>query len=572
MEQAYDSDLISCRASFCKPTSRTEHVVEGQDNLSKRLRFLKSSAPATSIKGSSGSKSGEVISNVINICPFTSNDNLLCWTNLTSTGNSKYQEKQGMSFIITSLNNPLSLRPYRRSPRRMNWSKEVENIPSLYTLNKDSRNACGAMGSSLGYTDTSHWCSHSSSIDNGVPYSSSTWTSEEKRQLKLPGLSDVESNVPKIGTSMSKQRVEENKEFAQEQVSSFEEETLREPVSLSFEDELKRKSVKMLTPYPASVYKALPIVSETYPVVYRAQQPQHEPFKSPGFHSLDPSEPLTQDAEVRQSKVYPAIFHITESMQTDYMLRNLRGKHISEDLQCSRPDLESPLSVKRAGAYHLNLCMLSADGNVVKSSNLGRLPIHKYTSVSKPIGKSTQSPLIVPKKKELLSTCVGPVINGKNPKITHDPRTIFSAYSKPLHDSPRRSLSSRCNTSATQSQRPIASNPRNKTDFVIISKPVKYSQNKLKDFTKEHTSKENFSKEPTELYENPVSQSGVCEAHEMSSFSQTSDEDHRLQDSTSQKNEAVVTDHTDNEAFNKLSYSLQSSKTIIKIPTAENVD
>ncbi|XP_072540448.1 uncharacterized protein [Salminus brasiliensis] len=370
-----------------------------------------------------------------------------------------------------------------------------------------------------------------------------------------------------------------NEKFTQEQVSSFKEEVLCETVSLSFEDELEKKNVKVLTSYPAPVYKDLPIVSETYPVVYRPQQPQHEPFRSPGFHSLDPCEPLTQNAEVRKSKIHSAIIHITESMQADYMLHSLREKQISEDLQCSRPYLESRFRVKKMGAYRVNLRMLSADGNVVMSTDLGRLPMRKHSDVSilEPATKSPLIPLVMPRKKELSSTCVGPVINGKIPKQTCDPGTIFSAFSKPLHGNPRRRLSSRCHTSAPQTQESTASYPRNKTDFILVSKPVKYTQNGLKGIiTKEHTSKKDCSKEPTELCENCVTQTAVCEtsgADGMTFFTPTSDVDHRIQDCTcfTPETGAVVTDPTGKEDISKLTYSLHGPQPII-IPTVESMN
>ncbi|KAL6458074.1 hypothetical protein MHYP_G00333040 [Metynnis hypsauchen] len=565
--QHYDLDFLSPRTSVHKPKSNTEHAREEQDHLPKRLRISKSSAPVTSMKGISSIRSLEVVSSKINIRPFTSNENT-AWTSPThvksSDGNIVCQDKEEerTGFMITSLKKPQSLRPCRRSPHRMKWSREVENVPSLHALNKDSSKAL--VGSSLGYTDTSHWRSSSFNDDGPfkLPESVGILVTQELHQ-------EIDAE---LGTSRPhKYRTGEKyeREFTQEQLSPFEEEFLDKPVPLSLEDELERTNVKVLTPCPASVYKALPIVSETYPVVYRPQQQHHEPFSSPGFHCLDPAEPLTQDATVQKSKVLSTIIHITESLQTDYLIRSLRER------QCSRSYSKSGLKATRMGSYHVNLQMLSADGNVVKSPDLSRLPLHnrKDVSLSVPTNRGPLIPLVMPRRKVLSSTCVGPVVNGKNPNQTYAIEEIPSTYSKLLQGTSKRRFSNKYYTSAPQTQQSKDSDAKNKMHFLFISKPVKYSQNGMKGIiAKQKTHKEDLSKEATVLCEDFVSQGASCETfdtHEMSFSTSTSRVDCRSQDTTSPVKEAGVTDHTGIEDTRKLSYILHLPQPI-NVPTADS--
>ncbi|XP_036425554.1 uncharacterized protein LOC118807624 [Colossoma macropomum] len=564
----YDLDFLSPRTSVYKPKSNTEHAGEEQGHLPKRLRISKSSAPVTSMKGTSSIRSVEVISSKINIRPFTSNENT-AWTspaNVKSSGGNimrQDKEEERTGFMITSLKKPQSLRPYRRSPHRMKWSREVENVPSLYALNKDSSKAL--VGSSLGHTDTSHWCSSSFNDVDGpfkLPESDGILVTQELHQ-------EIDAELGTSRPHKNRTGEKSEREFTQEQLSPFEEEVLDEPVPLSFEDELERKNVKVLTPCPASVYKALPIVSETYPVVYRPHQQHHEPFSSPGFHCLDPAEPLTQDTAVRKSKVHSTIIHITESLQADYMIRSLRER------QCSRSYSKSGLKATRMGAYHVNLRMLSADGNVVKSPDLSRLPLHNHKDMSLSVStnKSPLIPLVMPRRKGLSSTCVGPVVNGKNPNQTYNTEGIPSTCSKLLCGTSMRRFSSRCYTSAPQTQQSKASNPKNKMDFLLISKPVTYSPNGMKGIiTKHETYKEDWSKEATVLCEDFLSQGAGCETfvtHEMSFSTPTSGVDCSFQDTTTPVKEAGVTDHAGIEDNSKLSYILHLPQPI-NIPTAES--
>ncbi|KAL7891320.1 hypothetical protein AOLI_G00007960 [Acnodon oligacanthus] len=565
----YDLDFLSPRTSVYKLKSNTEHAGEEQDHLPKRLGISKSSAPVTSMKGISSIRSVEVVSSKINIRPFTSNENTT-WTsptNVKSSGGkivSQDKEEHRKGFLITSLKKPQSLRPCRQSPHRMKWSREVENVPSLHALNKDSSKAL--VGSSLGYTDTSHWRSSSFNDVDGpfkLPESVGILVTRELHQ-------EIDAE---LGTSRPHKNTRTGekfeREFTQEQLSPFEEEFLDEPVSLCLEDELERTNVKVLTPCPASVYKALPIVSETYPVVYRPQQQHHEPFSSPGFHSLDPTQPLTQDAAVRKSKVHSTIIHITESLQTDYMIRSVRER------QCSRSYSKSGLKGTRTGAYHVNLQMLSADGNVVKSPDLRRLPLHNHkdVSLSVPTNRGPLIPLVMPRRKVLPSTCVGPVVNGKNPDQTYAIEEIPSTYSKLLHGTSRRRFSTKCYTSAPQTEQSKASDPKDKMDFLFISKPVTYSQNGMKGIiAKQKTYKEDLYKEATVLCEDFVSQGASCETfdmHEMSFSTPTSRVDCRSQVTTTPVKEAGVTDHTGIEDTRKLSYILHLPQPI-NIPTAES--
>ncbi|KAI4883345.1 hypothetical protein NFI96_011195 [Prochilodus magdalenae] len=586
--------LLSSRTSIYEPKSST--VIEEQDRLSKRLRISKSSGPVTSMKGTSSIRSVELISTKIDILPFTSNESS-GWTSPTnvkpSDGSFMCQDKEeeAVGFMIASLKKPQCLRPYRRSPHRIKWSREVENVSSLYALNKDTSKAL--MGSSLGYTDTSHWRSNSYDSVDGP--------------FKLPGPVGIlelnQGNDAKFGISMPhKVYVHSVKESPkrncydfenvkvhfshltfhscagekfQEQLPPFKEEVLVEPVPLSLEDELERKNVKVLTPCHTSVYKALPIVSETYPVVYSSPQHQHKPFSSPGFHSLDSPEPLTQIAAVRKSKVHSAIVHITESIQTDYMMRRLRERQTAEALQCSRSCSESGLKVPRMGAYHVNLHLLSADGHVVKSPDLRRLPLqsHLDVSLSVPTNKRPQILPVMPRRMGHSATCAGSVVNGQNSDQTTDTGGRPSTYSKLLHESPRRRFSSRCYISAPQTQQSKGSNPKNKQDFLLISKPVTYRQNSVKGIIinrKTHTA--DWSKEATVVCEDFMSQGTDSETFEengMSCSTPTRQADPRVHATGSPV--AEVTGCNGTEDTSRFSYFLHLPQPI-NIPTAETLN
>lgn len=310
------------------------------------------------------------------------------------------------------------------------------------------------------------------------------------------------------------------------------------------------------------------IVRETYPVVYRPQQLQHEPFSSPGFHSLDSPEPLTQDSALRMSNVYSNIIHSTESIQADYMLRNLKERQTGEVLQCSRSYPESELEVRRKGANRVNLRLLSADGNVVKSPYLGLHSLHnpRDVSFSVPTDKGPVIPVVMPKRNGFSFASVGPIINGKNPSLTSNPGEIPSAYSKPQQSPPRRRFSSRCYTSAPKIQQSTDSNPNNKPNFLLISNPVKCSQKGAEGIiTKRQTYKEVWSKKAPELCGKVLSQVASGETFGMSSSTPTSVDRMFHTTTTSLKR----TDPADTEDTGKLSYSLHRPQPI-NVPTAES--
>ncbi|XP_047670303.1 uncharacterized protein LOC125141303 [Tachysurus fulvidraco] len=188
-----------------------------------------------------------------------------------------------------------------------------------------------------------------------------------------------------------------------------EKEVCAEPVPLSFDDLLKRKDVKVLAPRLHKAFLSEQKASETYPVVYSTQQRQYEPFGSPGFHSLDPP------TQIRKRSLRSAIILYTEAMQAKYLIRNMRERHASEGLDSYRPYSQAELKVKKTGGNCVNMRVLTADGKVIKSPHLARLPLHYHDETSSLRASTpTKKNLLIP-KQHVLTPCVGHVINGMNP-------------------------------------------------------------------------------------------------------------------------------------------------------------
>ncbi|KAK2858197.1 hypothetical protein Q7C36_006116 [Tachysurus vachellii] len=361
------------------------------------------------MKGSSCRKSVEAGSSRDVIHPEKHTTNVKPLTGLSMCGG---KEEVRISFT-TMPKKPQTLRPYSQSSRRMTWSREVEKVPSLQELTKVKRSK-SLLGLSLGDPDISHWCSSSIHNEVNAPFKSpvpdgSMNTRQQSGQEDTAHIS--------TGTGLLQNKTEK--------------EVCAEPVPLSFDDLLKRKDVKVLAPRLHKAFLSQQKASETYPVVYSTQQRQYEPFSSPGFHSLNPP------TQIRKRSLHSAIVLYTEAMQAKYMIRKMRERHASEGLDSYRPYSQPELKVKKTGVNCVNMRVLTADGKVIRSPHLARLPLHYHDETSALRASTpTKKNLLIP-KQNVLNPCVGPVINGMNPNQTYESGKITPACCKAPPASPR---------------------------------------------------------------------------------------------------------------------------------------
>ncbi|XP_062853153.1 uncharacterized protein LOC134316665 isoform X2 [Trichomycterus rosablanca] len=434
------------------------------------VRVSMSSAMSSRIKDSSWNKSAEAVSCKVSIRPFKSAEELSCQnstSNVKTTARlSVRQEKEeATGLMIVSRKKPQTLRPYK-PPHKTKWSKEVEKVPSLQTLTRD-RNSL--VCSSLEY-DTSHWCFSSLEADEPfkVPEPDGIMNSQQ-----------CQEGFEKIRTSTPHKKIRDSKqEFPEDQLPAFEKELHSEPVSLSFDDELVKKDVKVLTLRAASVYKGLPIVSETYPVVFTTTttQHQHKPLKSPGFHTLSFPE---QEPACKKGHMNSANIHRTKPVETLDISspKKIKSRHPHRFYQ------QSGLKLNQNRGCRVSMCVLSANGMVIRFPEMGRPSFPNndidLKGVSSPTYKISPKFLVTPKRKHF-STSAGLVIHGKKASATFVPGRILPGYSKPVQDTQRRGLSSSEPTTTQQKQRSTGTStaPETRTDFLkLISKLVKHSQN-----------------------------------------------------------------------------------------------
>lgn len=209
--------------------------------------------------------------------------------------------------------------------------------------------------------------------------------------------------------------------------------------------------------------------SETYPVVFSTREHQYEPFSGPGFHSLDPA------PQIRKRSIRSAIILYTESVQAKHMIRSMRERQADEGLRSHRPYSQPGLKGKKAGVHCMNMRVLTADGKVIRSPDLARVPLHHHDETP-PVCASTHTKkrLLIP-KLNVLSPRVGPVINGINPNQTCESGKISPACCKPLPSSLRRGwISSSAHTSP-----PKSCSSKNEIDLLSISRPLKCGPNEL---------------------------------------------------------------------------------------------
>lgn len=202
-------------------------------------------------------------------------------------------------------------------------------------------------------------------------------------------------------------------------------------------------------------------------MVYSTQQRHYEPFSSPGFHSLDPA------PQIRKRNIHSAIILYTEAIQAKYVIRSVRERQRNDGFHSHRPYTQPELKVKRTGVNFVNMCVPAADGKIIRSPDLTQLPLH-YHDETPSVSTTPSNKISLIPKQNVLSPCIGPVINGMNPNQTCDSGKISPAFCKPLPVSLRRGLRSSAHTSTPQS---CWNSSQNKTDFLSLSRPLTCSQN-----------------------------------------------------------------------------------------------
>ncbi|XP_073726376.1 uncharacterized protein [Misgurnus anguillicaudatus] len=386
----------------------------------------------------------KAISSKVSIRPFTSPEDLA----LRRSTNVK-KDKEG--FMTTTLKKPV--RPSEPTIHRMKWSKEVKKMPPLDIMSKASSTVL--VGGALNHTKTSQWCSSQSNNSGKMLLSAM----KDNEPFIVPGSTGEViaqqlhlGNVVRIGTNEPYKRANKNSPIEK----SINEDFVFEPVPLCFDDELERKNVKVLTARSPTVYKDLPIVSETYPLI--SDQNQYEPFKSPGLHILDTSKSLIQNPDsVLNCKV--GIIRMSYSLRKASTVQSMRK---------SQRGPQTRHKTKKIHSEHI----LSADGNVLKNASEGPIFIHCYDVMPSSrafinTSKSPAVPLPMPRQRRIAQTPVGLVVNGINPSQ--------SAERSPSDNLKTIYKMTKGRLQAAQSQRPVAT--QNGMDFIVISRPLQSGQN-----------------------------------------------------------------------------------------------
>ncbi|KAI1892129.1 hypothetical protein AGOR_G00150780 [Albula goreensis] len=438
-------------------------------------------APSSAAKGQLVKETSRKVS----VGPFTSPEDL-AW----KTAEMKDSEDTEEGFMIVTLKKRQSLRSAKhRSHQRLKWSRELEMVPTLNALNK--RNSQAQVGSALGYTSTSHWLT--SSAENAPHLPVSAFTDEGSCHFslsgsvgKLVGQQLQRGNVVRVGTNghcKSSGESPERDTPVQAQSPAVQE-GLSDPVPLSIIDELERKNVKILTPRSPSVYMPLPIVSETYPVVFHSDY-QHKPFSGPGFHSAGSGQAHCQTQApggARKShKLYSAIIRITQSVQEERLVRGVKERMWEE--RYSHPEVhpESAPNVKRLGLHKVKLREYSSYTSIIKSADMKKFPKQCHnpsvlTTRTAPVIKRPPVPVTAPWQKSTSAIGWGRVLNGVNPKHCSDTTTCPPACFGGL-PGPARGKTNRYQhqtPSHTISHKKPKPGWENKTDFLFISKPLNH--------------------------------------------------------------------------------------------------
>ncbi|XP_062412377.1 uncharacterized protein LOC134102315 isoform X2 [Sardina pilchardus] len=385
-------------------TSRSKLNIEiiHEKNSTRRQRKAKY-VPAPSHKEPG---SVQTVCSKVYICPFTSTKDLA-----QRTDDSKDKEEDSDGFMVVRLNKAQSFASKKCAPHRAKWSRELERLAPMDVHLK--YNSKALTGGALHYTNTSHW---SCSLNSGRESPISAFTEDENGHFTLPGsVSKVvteqlqQGNVVRVTTS--ERRSEENPDKDQ---LSRDGEPLTQSLPLCLDDELERNHAKVLSARAPTTYRSLPIVSETFPVVYNTGQPHNKPFSSPGFHTLDPTglsrnRCFPMHGDIRGSKVHSAIVRLTDAAQERHAARLQR---MPAATKWSLHDYQEPTREARSGHMEQrpqSFRVLPADG----SQDADQDRLHMPSPAS---GKSSAIPFLSLKRCPVSTVPVGTVLNGINPK------------------------------------------------------------------------------------------------------------------------------------------------------------
>ncbi|KAG5276069.1 hypothetical protein AALO_G00127560 [Alosa alosa] len=383
------------------PRSKLNIEIIHKKNPTRRQRKAKYVPPPSHKEP----RSVKTVCSKVYICPFTSTEDLA-----QRTDDRKDKEEDSYGFMVVRLNKPQSLASKKYAPHRTKWSRELERLAPMDVHLK--YNSKALTGGALHYTNTSHW---SSSPNSGRESPISAFTKEENGHFTLPGsVSKVvteqlqQGNIVRVTTS--ERRSEENPDKDQ---LSRDGEPLTQSLPLCLDDELERNHAKVLSARAPTTYRSMPIVSETFPLVYNTGQPHNKPFSSPGFHTLDPTglsrnRPFLMHNDIRGSKVHSAIVRLTDAAQERHAARLQRMPATKSSLH----NYQEPTEDARSGYMEQrlqSLRVLSADGTQYADQDRLHMP-------SPASGKSSAIPFLSLKQCPVSSVPVGTVLNGINPK------------------------------------------------------------------------------------------------------------------------------------------------------------
>ncbi|KAL2089793.1 hypothetical protein ACEWY4_014481 [Coilia grayii] len=407
-------------------------------------------------------RSAQKVCSKVCICPSTNTNDLSQRTEDSKVFSSLTEKGEYLDgFMVVRLHKPSSAVCGKYVLHRAKWSSELERLTPMDVHLK--YNSKAQTGGTLNYTNT-YW---SSSSNSGCESPISVFTEEENGHFTLTGSDGKvvteqlqQGNIVRVTTSgrWSKENCDKD------QLSTKEEPQL---LPLCLDDELKKNHMKVLSAQAPTTYTPMPIVSETFPVVFNTGQPHNKPFSSKGFHTLDPTVALSRSGTNlthydRGNKIHSAIIRLTDTMQE----KHAAGLQREASAKWSPPDYQDP-SVEHSerGLDSSNLRVLSADGTLVLPAERDRL--HVTSQCQEP--KSRATPLLSLKLQPGSCGSVGTVLNGVNPKKNGgSPDNIKLHYGEGkttviIHGHPRPKL--------LPKKTPVSFRPKKSSSF-FTSKPL----------------------------------------------------------------------------------------------------
>ncbi|XP_031430972.1 uncharacterized protein LOC105900919 isoform X2 [Clupea harengus] len=456
---------LPCNRKASKSKLNIEIIKE---KIPPRYRQRKAKcAPPPSHKEPRSAQKADLVCSKMCICPFTSTEELAQRTD------HKDKEEDSDGFVVVRLNRPQSLVSRKYAPHRTKWSRELERLVPMDVHRK--YNSKAQTGGALNNTNISHWSSGSNS---GRESPISAFTEEENVHFTLPGsVGKVvtaqlpQGNIVRVTTS-GRRSENANKEHL-----PTEGEPLTQSLPLCLDDEIERNHAKVLSAQAPTTYTSMPIVSETFPVVFNTGQPQNNPFSSTGFHTLDHrthlsrNGTLTEHNDIRGNKIHAAIIRLTETMQEKHATRLRRRPATKWSLHdYQEPTVDARSKHMERGLQSMDLRVLSADGTLVMSEDQDRLHVPSPAS-----SRNTPIPFPGLKQWPVSFAPVGTVLNGINPKKNSccfigspdDKKLLYSRgkTKATFHGHPRPEAMTSNKTSVSVQQ-------KKKKGFVFVSKPV----------------------------------------------------------------------------------------------------